>query len=85
GTIGFLEDENGQIVDKEEQQHICNHQCSLCYTLLTYDLAPTSWGKCPDIAHKFLVRLMRIKFPVLRYCMDDWKADMLMGLYYLQW
>ncbi|KIJ12284.1 hypothetical protein PAXINDRAFT_14903 [Paxillus involutus ATCC 200175] len=58
GTVGFLEDENGQIVDKEEQQRMRDHQHSLCYTLLTYDLAPTSWGKCPDIAREFLMRSM---------------------------
>ncbi|KIK75186.1 hypothetical protein PAXRUDRAFT_173523 [Paxillus rubicundulus Ve08.2h10] len=58
GTIGFLEDENGQIVDKEEQQRMRDHQRFLCYTVLMYNLVLTSWGKCPDIACEFLVRLM---------------------------
>ena len=85
GTVGFLEDENGNIVNKDEQARMRDFQRSLAYTLLKFGLAPTSRGRCTRPAQEYVVCSMRLKFPVFRYCADNWKADTFMGLYYSQW
>ncbi|KIJ04688.1 hypothetical protein PAXINDRAFT_183088, partial [Paxillus involutus ATCC 200175] len=82
GSVGFLEDENGKIISREDQQRIRDYQRSLCYTLLKFGLAPVTWSRCTQVAREFFFRSMRTKFPVLRYCADHWKADTFMGLYY---
>ncbi|KAG6382169.1 hypothetical protein JVT61DRAFT_818 [Boletus reticuloceps] len=85
GMVGFLEDENGNIVNKDEQARMREFQRSLAYTLLKFGLAPTSWGRCTQPAQEYVVRSMRLKFPIFCYCADNWKADTFMGLYYSQW
>ncbi|KIK84607.1 hypothetical protein PAXRUDRAFT_152882 [Paxillus rubicundulus Ve08.2h10] len=85
GSVGFLEDENGKIISREDQQCIRDYQCSLCYTLLKFGLVPVTWLQCTQVAQEFFFHSMQTKFPVLRYCADHWKADTFMWLYYSQW
>lgn len=85
GPIGFLETEEGIVLSQEAQQQCCDYAKPLLYTLLAHNLAPSSWAKCTSLAREFFVRSMRMKFPIFRLCLDDWKADTFMSAYYLQW
>ncbi|KAF9229269.1 hypothetical protein BS17DRAFT_812021 [Gyrodon lividus] len=74
GSISFMEDENGVVISKEDQQRTRDHQRALCYTLLKFGLAPITWSQITEPAREFFVRSMRTKFAILRYCEDDWNA-----------
>ncbi|KIJ10580.1 hypothetical protein PAXINDRAFT_157578 [Paxillus involutus ATCC 200175] len=50
GSISFMEDENGMVISKEDQQCMHDHQQALCYTLLKFGLAPITWSRITELA-----------------------------------
>ncbi|KAI6041042.1 hypothetical protein EDC04DRAFT_2988063 [Pisolithus marmoratus] len=85
GTIGFLEDRNGIVTSKDEQQRFRDYARPLLYCLQKFGYAPSTWTKVSAPALEFFARSMRIRFESFRYCADNWKADMFMSLYYSGW
>ncbi|KAF8840954.1 hypothetical protein BDN67DRAFT_1011083 [Paxillus ammoniavirescens] len=85
GSVAFLEDENGIVIDEDTQRRMREYQHALFFTLRCFNLAPTSWLCCTDVAREYFLRFMRTKFPIFSLCDDHWKADNFAMLYYSQW
>ncbi|KIJ61364.1 hypothetical protein HYDPIDRAFT_189636 [Hydnomerulius pinastri MD-312] len=61
------------------------HIQSLWKTLLIYGHAPTSWSKASGLANEYVTFCMRIQFPQLRLCEDNWKTEVFATRHYPQW
>jgi len=85
GSAGFLENQSGVVLSKDDQQRCRDVFCPLLYTLLYHNLAPTTWSKCTHEACKYILRSLHIRFLEFCLCADDWKADMFMSLNYSHW
>ena len=85
GTSGYLESEEGVILCKDKQQKYCKSLKLILYMLLQHNLTLMTWTKHIALAHKYFICSMWTKFAVFCLCVDDWKADMFMFMFYSHW
>jgi hypothetical protein len=82
-TMRFVEDENGNIVDGFRATAIRKFSREIWSGLGNIGKAPKTWGKVDaKVAAEYRSEMGR-KFPELRLCEGNWKADHIATLNYL--
>ncbi|KAG2045327.1 hypothetical protein BDR03DRAFT_977115 [Suillus americanus] len=85
GALLFLVDKHGKVLSETHQKDICSFQCSIWYTLLSFNLAPVAWSKVDSITQLYYYGCMHTRFPELQLCEGDWKAEVMAVEYYHGW
>ena len=81
----FIEDENGQAIDGHRARDIRAHARSIWIALASHNRCPLTWGKA-DLETIRNYRLeMKAKFPELRLCDNDGKANLVATINYPSW
>ena len=84
-TLRFVEDENGNMIDGFRATTIRKFSREIWSGLGTIGKAPKSWGKVDSkVAAEYRTEMGR-KFPELRLCDGNWKADLIATLNYPSW
>ncbi|THH32148.1 hypothetical protein EUX98_g2043 [Antrodiella citrinella] len=81
----YIEDINGTAVDGITASLMRAFSRSIFATLDSLGLATARWSDASHVAHEQFCREMRVKYPQLRYCDDDWKAEGIAGVTYSKW
>jgi hypothetical protein len=84
-TAKYIEDDSGNPVDGYKLKDMLTHMRSIWSSLLLLHRAPTTWGKADIETSRHFHREMRVKFPELALCENDWKADYLATTHYPSW
>ncbi|KII83654.1 hypothetical protein PLICRDRAFT_180256 [Plicaturopsis crispa FD-325 SS-3] len=82
----YVEDKNGTPVDGYVAQHIREYARSIWNNLAKVGRAPRVWkrdGNAETLREYW--REMGLRFPLLRLCESDWKADQIAIDYYPSW
>ena len=84
-TLRFVEDENGNIIDGFRATAIRKFGREIWTGLGNIGKAPKTWGKVDaKVAAEYRTEMGR-KFPELRLCEGNWKADLIATLNYPSW
>jgi hypothetical protein len=81
----FIEDENGQTIDGHRARDIRAHARSIWIALASCNRSPPTWGKADLETIRSYRHEMTAKFPELRLCDNDWKADLVATINYPSW
>jgi hypothetical protein len=81
----FIEDEKGQTIDGHRARDIRAHARSIWIALADRKRAPATWGKADMETIRNYRHEMKAKFPELRLCDNDWKADLVATINYPSW
>jgi hypothetical protein len=76
----FIEYQNGQTIDGHRA-----HACSIWIALATRNYSPATWSKADLETIRNYRHEMKTKFPELRLCDNDWKADLVATINYPSW
>ncbi|KAI5995916.1 hypothetical protein EDD15DRAFT_2420965 [Pisolithus albus] len=85
GTMGFLEDKDGNPPSREMAKAIRKLLHGGWVELVYKDLAPPSWGKLSASARQFIHNLMESSFPDFKLANNGWKLDYLASTTYPAW
>ncbi|KIY50321.1 hypothetical protein FISHEDRAFT_71929 [Fistulina hepatica ATCC 64428] len=80
----FIEDENGYVVDVERQRKMAKFAKDIFRTFKRKQLYASSFSSLDLGCLRDYRAEMYAKFPELRYCADDWKADHFGAEFYSQ-
>ncbi|KAJ7435415.1 hypothetical protein FB451DRAFT_1190970 [Mycena latifolia] len=83
--LAFLEHENGTVFSKSEIKAVGKAVYEVFQTLLDDGLAPKTWSQASSRATNILRTDLFAKFPDIRLCANNWKADTLASEKYAQW
>jgi hypothetical protein len=84
-TLRFVEDEKGNVIDGFRATAIRKFSREIWSGLGNIGKAPKSWGKVDaKVAAEYRTEMGR-KFPELRFCEGNWKADLIATLNYPSW
>ena len=82
---GFVEMEDGNIVDDQRFDSIRKYARNIWDTLKGEGLAPQSWRMATEQVKERYRTMLCGSFPELRLCHRNWKADQVATLYYSPW
>ncbi|KZV78034.1 hypothetical protein EXIGLDRAFT_784389, partial [Exidia glandulosa HHB12029] len=84
---GYLEDENGNLISRAEQESILESMRSVWRDLLNNPnaLPPLTWGGAGAEARKKLCDYVIPLHPILALCQANWKVNSLATKYYPSW
>ncbi|KAF8172593.1 hypothetical protein K438DRAFT_1772633 [Mycena galopus ATCC 62051] len=83
--LAFLEHENSTVFSKSEIKAVGKAVYEVFQTLLDDGLAPKTWSQASSRATNILRTDLLAKFPDIRLCANNWKADPLASEKYAQW
>jgi hypothetical protein len=84
-TLRFVEDENGNIIDGFRATSIRKFSREIWSGLSNIGKAPKTWGRVDaKVAAEYKTEMGR-RFPELRLCEGNWKADLIATLNYPSW
>jgi hypothetical protein len=84
-TMLFVENEGGDVIDGDRASEIRRVARSIWVQLASAGKAPRSWGKADIVTAEHYKREMRLRFPELRLCALDWKAEQIAIENYPSW
>ncbi|KAF8166501.1 hypothetical protein BJ912DRAFT_1092472 [Pholiota molesta] len=84
-TLGFVELENGTIIDGDTAGFIREELRSVYHELKAKGMLPKTWGSIGVTARSFVLSHMYSKFPYLLLCHNDWKVIAIAGPILSQW
>ncbi|KAI5990939.1 hypothetical protein EDD15DRAFT_2197730 [Pisolithus albus] len=85
GTLGYLEDEDGNPPSPKMGKAIRQLLRGGWAELANQQLAPTSWGRVSASNRKFIHDLMENAYPMFRFATNGWKLDYLASTTYPAW
>ncbi|KAI5990605.1 hypothetical protein EDD15DRAFT_2279342 [Pisolithus albus] len=85
GTMGFLEDKDGNPPSRETVKAIRKLLRGGWVELVHKDVVPPSWGKLSAGARQFIHNLMERSFPDFKLANNGWKLDYLASTTYPAW
>ncbi|KAJ6615992.1 hypothetical protein B0H10DRAFT_1764482, partial [Mycena sp. CBHHK59/15] len=81
----YIENANGEAVDGYRCTAIAKVAQQIWFELVKKGIAPRTWGKASlDVITLYNDEMCR-KFPELRYCADNWKAQAYATANYSSW
>jgi hypothetical protein len=84
-TLRFVEDVNGNVIDGFRATAIRKFSREIWSGLVNIGKAPKTWGRVDaKVAAEYRTEMCR-KFPELRLCEGNWKADLIATLNYPSW
>ena len=84
-TMGYVEKENGEVVDGHAASDIRKCARSIWVQIATTEAAPAKWSEA-GIKHNDSYRMqMYRRFPILQLCESDWKVDQIATDNYPSW
>lgn len=84
-TMLYIEHEDGTIIDGFRAADIRRHARSIWVHLASNGMLFVSWGDADCTSLRLYFSEMKSRFPELRYCDLDWKADMIATDNYPAW
>jgi hypothetical protein len=81
----YIENVDGEPVDGYRIRDIHAHARAIWASFQAVGRAPQSWGKADMEISRHYRREMRLKFPELALCDNDWKADLVATTHYPSW
>lgn len=85
GTMGFLEDKDGNPPSRETAKAIRKLLRGGWVELVHRELAPPSWGRLSASARQFIHSLMESSYPDFKLANNGWKLDYLASTTYPAW
>lgn len=84
-SMRYIENIDGMVVDGFQASEMCKYARSIWMQLANRGKAPKTWGKIDMESAQQYHREMCRRFPVLRLCAFDWKADQIATDNYPNW
>jgi len=81
----YVEDANGISVRGFVASQIRKLAWSIWVGFYERGMAPKSWGYASKVVKDEYIREMEKKWPVLRYCENNWKSDAITTTFYPPW
>ncbi|KAH8113020.1 hypothetical protein DFH11DRAFT_1878619 [Phellopilus nigrolimitatus] len=81
----YVENEKGESVDGERAQNMRSFAHTIFHKLLAFKKAPSTWSIAGNDVKDHYANEMESKFPELRFCADQWKAQYIATQIYSSW